>query len=230
MVYAQAVAEKGFDIVFQASNQMPTIGDQPCEAVSDPTPELESQLHIEFIPDHKPDLHPPFHHQLVSPSISSYFLNSSKERPHKFPTFTSEQKEKPIPTTPTEGCRIPTIVRSSSTPTTDLSFNDFLDHPMNYDMPLDELHDTPPSQPMLIEERLDNNKIIPVIGHGTSPSMSMRHKVKNIHHKPFNHHIPVVNKSNIVEVPTVDYLEQTAIPPACSNDLNVELTPAKEIM
>lgn len=229
MLYAQAVAEKGFDIVFQASNQMPTIGDQPCEAVSVSTPELESQLQGELIPDHKPDHHPPFHHQVAPTPIPSYSSNLGKERLHKIPTFPVERKEKPIPTTPTEGCRIPTIVRSSSAPVTDISFNDFLDHPMNYEMPLDELHDTPPLQPMLIEESLDNNKIIPVIGHGTSPSMSMRHKVKNIHHKPFNHHIPVVNKSNIVEVPTVDYLEQTAIPP-CSNDLNVEVEPTKEIM
>lgn len=233
VVYAQAVAEKGFDIVFQASSQIPTICDLPCEAVDIPTGQkLDPQPKMDFMSDSSK-----FEEQasfLRQPSHKLNLTHVNKELSHRNPSLASENTEKPKPVPTVEGCRIPTIVRSTSASAIppEISYNDFLDHPMSYEMPLNELIDTPTSQnlqPVQMEVHSDNNKIIPVIGHGASPLTSIRHKTKNIHHHHHHHHISVVNKSNIVEVPTVDYIEHSACPPQ-SDDVKTDGMTVPELL
>lgn len=213
MVYAQAVAEKGFDIVFQASSQIPTICDQLCEPVADTnTPELESLPQKEFPVDQRTTSEKPSHLQLapiVIPPYSSPQISKNNVRKSQ-----SETVDMPKPISTIEGCRIPTIVRSAPIPVTsrDIVFNDYMDHEypdaMEYDLPNDHVNMHSTSS---VESCTDTNKIIPVIGQGVTPSTTPRHKTKNNHYH--HHHIPVVNKSNIVEVPTVD-LPKTRAPVA----------------
>lgn len=245
VAYARAVAEKGFDIVFQPSNQMPTIGDQPCEAVQPTTPELESQPPPqEYMTEPSSVLTtPPFQNRSIPPFIPNIFP------PHQPPqgqpihsVVPIRATEPPPPAEPpappaNEGCRIPTLVRATPTELpVDLPYDcSYMDHHMAYDThaPLNEMH-TPPQRlqiPAVVDRGSDNNKIIPIIGHGISSSPSGRHKSKNVHHHHHHHHhhVPVIK--NIVEVPTVDFAEQTVLP-QYQNDLVSNFTdhPVPELM